>query len=245
MNITLKNVTKEYFLDDCTSITPVRNVSLNIGAGEIIIIIGRSGSGKTTLLNLAAGLVKPTSGEVLVDGNSYARMSDRQLSVLRSQKIGFIFQFPSLIPALTILENVMLPSTFAQMKNSQAASKRAKDLLDTVGLTERMGVYPKQLSAGEQKRAVIARSLMNQPEIILADEPTSDLDELTEKEIMALLKEIHNTGVSFVIVTHSLQLLPYATEAFKMEKSSLHHLNERIETNYSISPRSHQIYARE
>jgi ABC-type lipoprotein export system ATPase subunit len=245
MNINLKNVTKEYYLDDFTSITPVRNVSLNIGSGEIIIIIGRSGSGKTTLLNLAAGLVKPTAGEVSVDGNVYARMSDKQLSILRSQKIGFIFQFPSLIPALTILENVMMPSTFSQQKNKQAALKRAKELLDTVGLSERMGVYPKQLSAGEQKRAVIARSLINQPEIILADEPTSDLDELTEQEIMALLKEIHNTGVSFVIVTHSLQLLPYATKSFKMEKSSLHPLNGKVETATGILSNSHQIYARD
>jgi ABC-type lipoprotein export system ATPase subunit len=140
---------------------------------------------------------------------------------------------------------ILVPSTFAPGKNRQAALKRAEELLDTVGLSERMGVYPKQLSAGEQKRAVIPRSLMNQPEIILADEPTSDLDELTEREIMSLLKEIHNTGVSFVIVTHSLQLLPYATKAFKMEKSSLHPLNGRVETDYRIIPNNYQIYARE
>jgi|WetSurMetagenome_2_1015567.scaffolds.fasta_scaffold89426_2 ABC-type lipoprotein export system ATPase subunit len=243
MNITLHDVTKNYNLDEYTTITPIRNLSLSIEPDDIKIIIGRSGSGKTTLLNLAAGLVKPSSGEILVDGVSYNKMTDRQLSALRSRKIGFIFQFPSLLPSLTILENVIMPTNFSQNQDKQDFHKRAKDLLDLVGLTERMGVYPKQLSAGEQKRAVIARSLINRPEIILADEPTSDLDELTEKEIMALLREIHHSGVSFVIVTHSLQLLPYSTQAFKMEKSTLHELKHTTEITDKITSRGHRIYA--
>ena len=226
MKIRLQNVTREYQLDGLTTITPVRDITLDISPGEFIIIIGRSGSGKTTLLNLAAGLVKPTSGKVLVDGIEINAMTEDQISALRSQKIGFIFQFPSLLPSLTIGENTIVPTVFGAKQNKREILDRVSLLLKTVGLAERKWVYPKQLSAGEQKRAVIARSLINRPEIILADEPTSDLDEQTEQEIMALLREIHQTGVTFMMVTHSLELIPYATRAFKMEDSSLHPLEK-------------------
>jgi putative ABC transport system ATP-binding protein len=226
LNISLRDVTKEYDLDETTTITPVRHVDLNISPGQFIIIIGRSGSGKTTLLNLAAGLVKPSLGKVLADGVDLRDMTDGQLSLLRSQKIGFVFQFPSLLPTLTIVENVFMPSAFIPGHRNGFAKKRAEELLETVGLAQKISVYPRQLSAGEQKRAVIARALMNKPEIILADEPTSDLDEQTEEEIMALLREIQAGGVAFMMVTHSLQLVPYATRAYKMENSSLHTLEK-------------------
>jgi ABC-type lipoprotein export system ATPase subunit len=228
MKIEFKNVTKKYQLDGLTTITPVRDIILDISSGEFIIIIGRSGSGKTTLLNLAAGLLKPTSGEVLVDDVKISAMTEDQLSLLRSQKIGFIFQFPSLLPSLTIMENVVVPTAFGLKPNKQDICNRANDLLNTVGLAERKGVYPKQLSAEEQKRAVIARSLINRPEVILADEPTSDLDVQTEQEIMALLREIYHSGVTFIMVTHSLELILYATRAFKMENGSLFPLEKNI-----------------
>jgi ABC-type lipoprotein export system ATPase subunit len=154
-------------------------------------------------------------------------MTDGQLSLQRSQKIGFVFQFPSLLPTLTIMENVFLPSAFIPGRKNGNARKRAEELLETVGLAGRMEVYPRQLSAGEQKRAVIARSLTNRPEIILADEPTSDLDDQTEMEIMGLLREIQARGVGFMMVTHSLQLIPHATQAYKMENGSLQRV-ERI-----------------
>jgi putative ABC transport system ATP-binding protein len=219
--LSFNHVTKDYQLDEETIITPVNDVSLSIKQGELIIIIGRSGSGKTTMLNLAAGLVKPSSGKVKVDDLDLGEMSDRQLSILRSQRIGFVFQFPSLLPSLTIEENVSLPSIFANGKGTGDASKRAVDLLKTMGLDGKGGVYPRQLSAGEQKRVVLARSLINEPQLILADEPTSDLDNRTEKEVMDILRHINSQGVTFLIVTHSMQLVPFATRAYEMEKGNL------------------------
>ncbi|MDD5289414.1 MAG: ABC transporter ATP-binding protein [Dehalococcoidales bacterium] len=220
MMLTFNNVTKEFRLDEENTITPVRNVSFKIEEGEFIVITGRSGTGKTTLLNLAAGLVKPTSGQVMIDKLDIGKMTDRQLSSLRSRKMGFIFQFPSLLPPLNIKDNVGLPSIFANGKGSKADEK-AMQLLDTLGLASKAEVFPKQLSAGEQKRVVIARSLINQPSIILADEPTSDLDNRTEKEVMGILRDINATGVTFLIVTHNLELITFATRAFEMEDGNL------------------------
>ena len=219
--LSFKNVTRVFKLDEETTITPVQDVNVEIERGEFIIIIGRSGTGKTTLLNLAAGLIKPTSGKVTIDGSDLAEMTQKQLSVLRSQKIGFMFQFPSLIPALTIKDNVTLPAIFTSQKGIDAAGKRAEELMEMLGLGSKLGVHPKQLSAGETKRAVLARTLINQPQLIFADEPTSDLDEKTEKEVMALLRKINSEGVTFFIVTHSLQLVPFATRAFEMQNGIL------------------------
>jgi ABC-type lipoprotein export system ATPase subunit len=219
--LSYENVTKDFSLDPETVITPVKDVSLNIGKGEFIIIIGRSGSGKTTLLNLAAGLVRPNSGKVKIDDLDLAEMDDKQLSKLRSQKLGFVFQFPSLLPSLTIQENIALPAIFNSVHEKSGSGKRAASLLDTLGLAGKYNVFPRQLSAGEQKRAVIARALMNGPQLILADEPTSDLDNRTEGEVMEILRDINAGGVTFLIVTHSLQLVPFASRAFKMENGAL------------------------
>lgn len=228
--LSFNNVTKEFRLDEENTITPVRNVSLEIEEGEFIVITGRSGTGKTTLLNLAAGMVKPTSGQVMIDNLDLGEMTDRQLSSMRSQKIGFVFQFPSLLPPLTIKDNVSLPSIFANGNASKAAGERAIRLLDTLGLASKADVYPRQLSAGEQKRVVIARSLINQPRLILADEPTSDLDNRTEKEVMGILRDINSSGVTFLIVTHSLELVAFATRAFEMDNGNLN----RITTEQSM-----------
>ena len=219
--LTFHDVTKEFRLDAENTITPVRNVSLQVERGEFIVIIGRSGTGKTTLLNLAAGLVKPTSGQVSIDNEDMAKMTDRQISSLRSHKIGFVFQFPSLLPALTILDNVSLPAIFKSGNGDKVAHERATGLLDTLGLAGRKDVYPRYLSAGETKRVVIARSLINQPDLILADEPTSDLDGRTEKEVMALFRDINSSGVTFFVVTHNLELVDFATRAFEMQNGEL------------------------
>jgi putative ABC transport system ATP-binding protein len=219
--ISFQNVTKNYQLDDETFITPVKNVTLNVEKGEFIVITGRSGTGKTTLLNLAAGLVKPTSGKVIMDTHNLGEMSDKQISQVRSQCLGFVFQFPSLLPSLTVLDNVALPHTFISRNGHTNPQEWAAELLKTMGLSTKAEVYPKQLSAGEQKRVVIARSLMNRPQIILADEPTSDLDEKTENEVMGLLRDINQQGVTFMIVTHSLSLISYATRAFEMHNGGL------------------------
>ncbi len=218
--ISLKNVTKEFRLDETTTITPIRGVELEVKEGEFLMIIGRSGSGKTTLLNICAGLIKPTSGQALIDGVDISAMSDDQLSSLRSRKIGFIFQFQSLLPNLTILENVAIPAS-ALKKGQEDPRQRARELLTTVGLGEKLNALPKHLSAGEIKRVAIARALMNHPEILLADEPTADLDEQTEIQIVSLLEEIHRSGVTVLMITHNLDLIPYSTRALKVEDGRL------------------------
>ncbi len=223
--ISMVNVCKEYALDDQTTVTPVNNINLEISRGEFVVIIGRSGSGKTTILNLAAGLVRPTSGTVRVGDVDLQDMADGQLSLLRGRQIGFVFQFPSLLPSLSILENVVMPTMFGPDDGRKDAYRRAGELLNTVGLGERTGAYPRQLSAGEQKRVVVARALVNRPQVLLADEPTSDLDEQTEQEMMLLLKEIHQGGLTIVMVTHSLELMPYATRVLKMERGRLSPVN--------------------
>jgi ABC-type lipoprotein export system ATPase subunit len=225
--LVFKNVTKSFRLDAENTITPVRNVSLEVEDGEFIVITGRSGTGKTTLLNLAAGLVKPTSGQVMIDNVELGAMNDRELSSLRSRKLGFVFQFPSLLPPLNIKDNISLPSIFVNGNGSKAADEKAMQLLDTLGLASKANVFPKQLSAGEQKRVVIARSLINQPSIILADEPTSDLDYKTEKEVMGILRDISSTGVTFLIVTHNLELATFATRAFEMNDGNLNLIPSR------------------
>lgn len=221
--ISLRDITKTYTLAGHATITAVKDVSLEVAPGEFIVITGRSGSGKTTLLNLVAGLTRPTSGEVLLDDVKLWRLPDKQQSLLRNQKIGFIFQFPSLLPSLTALENVALPTLFGPREGRQNADERAAALLQKFGLSDKLEAYPRQLSAGQQKRVVIARSLINQPEVLLADEATGDLDEQTEKEIMALLGEIHaTTGVTILMVTHNLDLVASATRAMEMVNGVLH-----------------------
>ncbi len=217
--ISLNNVTKIYTLNKENSVTAVRDVTLKIEPGEFVVITGRSGSGKTTLLNLVAGLTRPTSGEVRVDGVALWDMSDKEQSSLRNEKMGFVFQFPSLLPSLTSLENVVLPVVFGtkRVPVGEDVRRRAVELLQTVRLGDKMRAYPRQLSAGQQQRVVIARSLIGHPELLLADEPTSDLDEQTEQEIMDLFQTIHSrTGVTIVMVTHTSQLVNYGTRAIQM-----------------------------
>jgi putative ABC transport system ATP-binding protein/lipoprotein-releasing system ATP-binding protein len=216
--ITLREVTKTYTLGKDRSVEAVRGVSLEVQRGEFVIITGRSGSGKTTLLNLVAGMTRPTSGQVLLEDTDLWRLSDREQSRLRNRKLGFVFQFPSLLPSLTALENVVLPTMF-WVQNGPDPYQRATQLLEEVGLQDKLASYPRQLSAGQQQRVVVARALMNSPELLLADEPTSDLDEQTEQEIMSLFREIHaRTGVTILLVTHTSQLVSYGTKALRMSE---------------------------
>lgn len=245
--ISLHEVAKTYDLGKRHSITAVRGVSLEIRQGEFAMIIGRSGSGKTTLLNLAAGLTRPTRGEVLLDGVNLWVLSDAQLSALRGQKIGFVFQFPSLLPALNVFENVILPSTFGATRSTQSIHERARQLLRQVGLGDKFNVYPRQLSAGQQQRVVIARSLINHPQILLADEPTSNLDERTEQEIMELFRELHaHLGITIVMVTHTRQLVSYGTRFVEMVEGQI--LNgttpmpeKNVEQDVSRVRRKHEL----
>ena len=215
--ITLEAVTKTYTLSQDLTVTAVHGASLEITRGEFVTITGRSGSGKTTLLNLAAGLTRPTAGRVLWEGQDLWRLGDRHRARLRNQKVGFVFQFPSLLPSLTVVDNLMVPTMFSPDGASVGLRERAREMLDSVGLAAKANVYPRQLSAGQQQRAVIARALINRPQILLADEPTSDLDEHTEQEIMALFSQIHTqTGMTVVLVTHTRQLVHYGTRSIEM-----------------------------
>lgn len=221
--IALRKVTKTYQVSKEVAVTAVRGVDLNVERGEFVIITGRSGSGKTTVLNLAAGLVRPTSGEVFLGDINLWSLTDRHQSLLRNQKIGFVFQFPSLLPSLTVLENVALPTLFGTNHKGQDPYVRAAELLDVVGLSDKLSAYPRQLSAGQQQRVVIARALISQPEVLLADEPTSNLDEQTEREIMNLFRDIHGkTSVTIVMVTHTTQLVSYGTRAIAMANGVIH-----------------------
>ena len=213
--ISVQNVSKIYVTKSLT-VPAVHNVSLEVDPGEFVVITGRSGSGKTTLLSLVAGLTRPTSGQVLLDNVAVWSLPDKEQSLLRNEKIGFVFQFPSLLPTLTALENVMLPAMFGGKRNGHV-QERARHLLEQVGLADKLRSYPRQLSGGQQQRVVIARALMNEPELLLADEPTSDLDEMTEGEIMSLFRDIHQqTGVTVLLVTHSAELGQYGTRSIQM-----------------------------
>jgi ABC-type lipoprotein export system ATPase subunit len=220
--ISLKKVSKTYSMAKNTFLTAVREVNMMVRKGEFIIITGRSGSGKTTLLNLIAGLTFPTEGEVLFDGKELWKLPDEKQAHLRNRKIGFVFQFPSLMPSLTVFENVLLPSLFWNGKPGKDVQDHAKQLLDEVGLIHKLPVYPRQLSAGEQQRVVIARSLINNPELLLADEPTSNLDEQTEHEIMGLFKNIHQQHqITILLVTHTTELIPYGTRSLRMASGEI------------------------
>jgi putative ABC transport system ATP-binding protein/lipoprotein-releasing system ATP-binding protein len=220
--IALQGVSKVYSVHKGVSVSAVCDVDVTVERGEFLFITGRSGSGKTTLLNLAAGLVRPSSGRVLIDGTDVWGLSDARQALLRNEKIGFVFQFPSLLPTLSIQENVALPTMFGSNQDEESVAERARKLLEMVGLGDRLSSLPRQLSAGQQQRVVIARSLINEPEILLADEPTSDLDERTETEIMELFAEVHRTtGVTVLMVTHSTQLVCYGTRAIELAKGEI------------------------
>src|SRR5881409_3236629 len=183
-------------------VNALRGVNLTLYQAEFVVITGPSGSGKTTLLNIIGTLDKPSSGKVLIDGDDISGMKDGQLTKLRRHKIGFIFQFHNLIPVLTALENVELPLLTAGVKTG-SAGERARLLLGRVGLSERLDHLPDELSGGEQQRVAIARALANEPMLVLADEPTGELDTRTGAEVVKVLYELaKQDGTTVLVVTH-------------------------------------------
>lgn len=203
MIIECVNLQKDYISDD-KKIKAVDDISLTVKRGEFVVVLGHSGSGKTTLLSLIGGLTSPDKGKVLIDGTDNKELSDHDLSILRNSKIGFIFQFASLIPTLTVLENMLLPLSFGGKQTG--TREDALDLLLQVGLADKANVFPSQLSGGQQRRVAIVRAFVNNPEIILADEPTGDLDEETENDILDLFRRYNEKGTTFVVVTHNKKL---------------------------------------
>ena len=188
----------------------LRGVSFSVKKGEFLCIMGPSGSGKTTLLNIIGTLDKPTKGRVIVDGRDITRLRERELTEFRLRKIGFVFQFYNLIPVLTALENVELPMIFAGIPKKER-KRRAEYLLRLVGLEDRMNHRPDELSGGEQQRVAIARALANNPSIILADEPTGELDTDTSRRVLDVFREVSRAeGVTVIIVTHDPIVAEYA-----------------------------------
>lgn len=188
-----------------TIIRAVSDVSLSIAYGEFVAICGRSGSGKSTLMNLLGLLERPDSGKYALQGREVATLSEDTRAAIRRQDIGFIFQLPALLPRATSLENVELPLVYANVPRSKRR-RRAKDALDRVGLADRSQHWPSQLSGGEQQRVVIARAMVNNPALILADEPTGSLDSGTGDEILSLFEGLHRDGHTIIVVTHATEV---------------------------------------
>ena len=183
----------------------VRGASLELRPGEFVSIVGRSGSGKSTLMAMLGALAPPTQGRLLLDGTDVWTLKETELASLRERRVGFVFQFASLLSNLTAVDNVAVPALLGRTMPAQAAYARAYDLLARVGLADRADAYPASMSGGEQRRVAIARALVNSPALLLADEPTSDLDADTETDIIDLLEQAAD-GVHFVLVTHDLAL---------------------------------------
>lgn len=218
--VELKEASKVYETD-ATSVKALDNVSLSIEKGEFMSVAGPSGSGKTTLLNLIGGLDKPASGKVKVGNRIVGRMSSSELDSMRLNKIGFVFQTFNLIPTLTARENVELVLSVAGLDSSKQR-ERAKELLEFVGLGDRLGHQPNQLSAGERQRVAIARALANDPDIVLADEPTGNLDTDTGDEIMDLMRDLNERfEKTFIIVTHDPNVAERADRIVELKDGKL------------------------
>ncbi len=213
--ISLHNVNKHYLVGEVI-VKAVNGITLNIKKGEFIALIGASGSGKSTLMNLIGSLDYPTNGQVYLDKLDISHASESELAQIRGRKIGFIFQTFNLIPSLTALANVMLPMAFQNIPRYER-KEIAISILEQVGLGDRIHHLPSQLSGGEKQRVAIARALVNDPEIILADEPTGNLDSKTGQEIMQTLKKLHKNGKTIILITHDSELAKSAQRTIKLK----------------------------
>ena len=216
--IKTENLSKS-FKRGSNTLYAVKNVNFTLEEGDFVNIIGRSGSGKSTFLNLLSGLLKPTEGKIFAKGKDMSDFSDKEISKYRNEVIGFVPQSLGTLPNLNVLENVSLP--YYLFKRDDSAYEKAAMLLDEMGILHLKDDFPKNLSGGELKRVLIARSMINSPELLILDEPTSDLDKNTTMEIMDLLKKINSKGTALIIVTHELDILKYGNTLCQMEDGSL------------------------
>lgn len=217
----LKKVTKSYPLDD-TVVHALKGIDLTIEKGSFISIVGPSGSGKTTLLNIIGCVDHPTTGDVVIDGQCISNLSDNQLTDLRLYKIGFIFQSFNLIPVLSVVENVEFPLQLMKGVSKEEARKRALKVIDQVQMTTHAHHRPSELSGGQRQRVAIARALVTMPEVVLADEPTANLDSDTGNAILSLMKQLNEqNGTTFIFSTHDPEVLNYAKSIIKIRDGQL------------------------
>jgi ABC-type lipoprotein export system ATPase subunit len=215
------NVGKTYSTER-GAVAAVKAIDLDVPRGQFAAIVGRSGSGKSSLMAMIGGLSRPTHGVVWLEDTDIWALPDDRLAEFRNREIGFVFQFASLLPTLRVIDNVALPALLGRRKDSTTAYRTAAELLGRLGLAEHIDAYPTEISAGEQRRAVIARALINAPSLLLADEPTSDLDEQTEIEIMDQFRELNrDQGVTLIMVTHNLRLAEQADRVLHIADGSL------------------------
>lgn len=218
MDLEVRNLSKEYERGGRT-FSAVKDVDLEVKGGDFISIVGQSGSGKSTLLNLIAGLLLPTSGEILIDGKSAVTSSDREASELRNTVIGHIPQGQSLLSSLTVYDNIRLPFYLSDREGDP--DKKTLELLANLGIADLADSYPNSLSGGEARRVAIARSLINKPDILLADEPTGDLDKENTDEIISLFRRIAKEGTTVIMVTHDPDTKDAADRSYTMSNGSL------------------------
>jgi len=212
--IHLESIVKNYFLG-AEVVKALRSVSLDINKNEYVTIMGPSGSGKSTLMNIIGCLDTPTSGTYILNNNDASKLVDNQLAEIRNKEIGFVFQTFNLLPRYSALENVMLPLVYAGVSRQERV-ERAKIALESVGLADRMEHKPNELSGGQRQRVSLARAMINNPAIILADEPTGNLDSKTSIDIMALFRDIHNRGNTIILVTHEENIARHAHRIIRL-----------------------------
>jgi putative ABC transport system ATP-binding protein len=218
--IEMRQVTKEYYKGD-RKITPLRDITLDVQRGEFVSFMGASGSGKTTMLNLIAGIDRPTSGSIVIDGTEITKLSRSQLAYWRAEHVGYVFQLYNLVPVLTAYENVELPLLLLPLSRAER-QKRVEIAMESVGITERADHYPRQLSGGEEQRVSIARAIVATPAIIVADEPTGDLDAESSDQILHLLQRLNKElAMTFLMVTHDPRAAAVAGRQLRLDKGKL------------------------
>lgn len=221
--LSIENLTKVYGSKEI-EVKALNNINFKINKGEFVVIVGKSGSGKSTLLHLMAGLETPTEGKIVIDGVDIASLSEKERSLMRRKKIGLIFQAYNLIPILNVEENIKL----ATMNNKNKDEKYIEDIMDLLDIKSRRNHLPNQLSGGQQQRVAIARALVNKPAIILADEPTGNLDTKTEEEVLKLLKKSQKAyNQTIIMITHNLNITKYADRVINIQDGNIIDWEER------------------
>jgi putative ABC transport system ATP-binding protein/lipoprotein-releasing system ATP-binding protein len=222
-DVILENVKKVYKNSD-EEVWALKGIDLQIEKGQMVAIMGPSGSGKSTLLHIIGGIDSPTEGRVIINGENINKLSDKALSKFRNENIGFVFQFHYLLSEFTALENVMLPMEIKGEKNPE---KKAKEILEKMNLTHRLHHKPPQLSGGEQQRVAIARAVANEPSLLIADEPTGNLDSQNAKNVILLLKELNEkNGMTIIIATHDIEIAKYCHYIYHMKDGILNNVEK-------------------